>query len=129
MGEPESAALIDIQVVRLLEALERSLQQPSVRGSARLGDLLAEDFVEVGASGRSYNRQEVIAMLHQESAVRIDISDLQVRRLGDDVALVTYRACKRDDLPRHSLRSSIWRQSQHRWRLVFHQGTLCPDAS
>jgi xylulose-5-phosphate/fructose-6-phosphate phosphoketolase len=48
---------------------------------------------------------------------------------GDmDVALVTYRSVSLypDGSKFHSLRSSIWKIIDGRWRMAFHQGTLIP---
>jgi xylulose-5-phosphate/fructose-6-phosphate phosphoketolase len=46
---------------------------------------------------------------------------------GDmDVALVTYRSVSPDGSKFHSLRSSIWKIIDGRWRMAFHQGTPIP---
>lgn len=111
----------------LLRQLEEDLLRLEVRRSAEaVGRLLAEDFVEFGASGRAYDRQAIIAALAAEQPVARSISDFQARPLAPAVYLVTYRASRAepaDALPRMSLRASIWAQIDGRWQLVFHQGT------
>ena len=51
----------------LLRGLEEDLLRPESRRSvAAVSERLAEDFMEIGSSGRSYTRQEVIAALAAE---------------------------------------------------------------
>jgi nitronate monooxygenase len=103
-----------------LHRLELSLLDPARRAApASLADLLADDYVEHGASGRTYDKAQTLAALAPIAAPRV--SDFRARPLGRDRALVTYRIDK-DDAP--SLRSSIWeRRGAAGWQIVFHQGT------
>jgi len=43
-------------IERLLEALERQLLEPQARKSILVSELLAEEFVEFGSSGRQFNK-------------------------------------------------------------------------
>jgi hypothetical protein len=115
-----------------IHGLEMRLLEPAVRASAAaLADLLAPDFIEFGSSGHAYDRPAIIAALHTEQSapapqVERTISDFAVRRLADDVALATYRVARRaPEVPHEEcfLRSSIWRRSNERWQMIFHQGT------
>jgi len=110
-----------------LRQLEQRLLEPEVRRSGEaLGDLLADEFVEFGSSGRVYSKQSAIEGLAHARAIRITLSDFKATLLAPGVALATYRAIKHDE-PRgqmkHSLRSSIWKLLDGRWQVVFHQGT------
>ncbi len=111
----------------LIRHLEERLLQPDVRHSANdVAELLADDFVEIGSSGRIFDKQTTIAALQHESPVEILLTDYRARMLAPDVILVTYRAIRSASVPAQptqSLRSSIWKQLDGRWRLVFHQGT------
>ena len=107
-----------------LEALERELLMPSVRASDRVAQLLADDFVEFGSSGRSYSKASIIAALHDEAPTTVTATDFAVRMLSAEVALVTYRSHSHAQPDVHALRSSIWRRDSDAWRMVFHQGTL-----
>lgn len=111
----------------LIRHLEERLLQPDVRRSANeLAELLADDFIEFGSSGRIYDRSATIAALQDESPVEISLADFQAKMLAPDVVLATYRAIRSASeaaLPAQSLRSSIWKQIDGRWQLVFHQGT------
>ena len=111
-------------IARQLRELEELLLRPDVRTSPEVAELIADDFVEFGSSGRVYAKTDMIAALLTESPVALSASEFHVAMLADDVALVTYRATRHATTPVHSLRSSIWRLREGRWRIVFHQGTL-----
>jgi hypothetical protein len=121
--------MISENLASLLWELEQRLLQPDVRGSPDVvGDFLDDEFVEFGSSGRVYDKAEIISALakeqDQEPDGQISARDFRLRMLSDEVALITYRT-DRDSRDRRfsSLRSSIWKNQNGRWRMVFHQGT------
>ncbi|MBY0688696.1 DUF4440 domain-containing protein [Microbacterium marinilacus] len=108
-------------------ALERELQTMSTRRDpARVDMLLAADFHEIGASGRTWDRGEIIASLAEETGSGpIQVHDLAGRVVADGVVLATWISVRGE---RRALRSSLWRLDEDgRWRLVHHQGTLLRD--
>jgi hypothetical protein len=117
----------DSELAQTLLALEQRLLQPEVRRSRQeLEKLLAEDFVEIGSSGKIYNLAAIIAELDNEQEIRIALSNFEARPLAPGIALVTYRAViseTESQKPKHSLRSSIWKLIGDNWRMIFHQGT------
>ncbi len=107
-----------------LLGLEQALQQSTTRSDAtRLAQLLAEDFVEYGASGNVWgSRAQVIDGLQDEVFAARRITEFAVKKLlSKGVALVTYRGHRGG--VGTSLRSSIWREEKGQWQMVFHQGT------
>ena len=109
-----------------LEEAERSLLDPEVRGDPRaLDELIADDFIEVGSSGRIYDKETLIEMVTGEEHAPVLIRDFKIRELAPEVVLVTYRTV--GQAGRAALRSSIWVRSDTRWRIVFHQGTPLPN--
>jgi hypothetical protein len=118
----EDAALRDE-----IRRLEEHLLDPRVRASrGEIEALLGEEFVEIGSSGRVFDRDAVIAALVDESGVAFALSDFRATRVAADVVFATYRATARvapSGTARHSLRSSLWVRRAERWRMVFHQGT------
>ena len=111
-----------------LLALEEELLSFQVRASAaRLNELLADDFVEFGSSGRIYDKPTIIRELGESSFVAsFEIGDFFLVMSSEDSALVTYHCEVRSDcgdVIRKSNRSSLWRLVDDRWQLVFHQGT------
>jgi hypothetical protein len=112
--------------VQLVIDLELRLLQPLVRASpVDVDKLLHPDFIEFGASGRTWDRAQVITSLTGEQLsggqAPITASDITGVRLADDVVHVTY-VSQRDQ--RYARRSSIWRRTDAGWRIYFHQGTL-----
>ncbi|MFL1416594.1 DUF4440 domain-containing protein [Pseudomonas fildesensis] len=112
-----------MELEQLLFGLEEELLEGATRSDAvPLSQLLADDFVEFGASGNVWGcKDEVIAGLQEEVFSVRRMSGFAVKVLGEGVALVTYR-CHREGVG-DSLRSSVWREEKGRWRMVFHQGT------
>ncbi len=107
-----------------LQELELCLLQPDIRTSKRVEELLAEDFIEVSSTGSTHTRQEIINALQSEPTTRWTTSQLKVRMIAPDVALVTFNARRHSEPPVLSVRSSIWRQRDGQWQMCFHQGTL-----
>lgn len=116
-----------------IRSLEERLLQPAVRRSANaVAELLADEFVEFGSSGRVFNKQQIIAALQDEDgASRSRLTDFRATRLAPGIILVTYRATRpvgTRETSIESLRSSIWKQIEGRWQMVFHQGTRSTNA-
>ena len=113
-----------------LRRSEEVLLDPAVRSDrTRVGELLADDFVEFGSSGRIWTRDEILDQLAGETPAPIHMADFECSLLAEDVALVTYRASRTDNrtgIQFSSLRCSIWTKKPGGWRLRFHQGTRTP---
>lgn len=109
-----------------------ALADPEVRQAPDvLETILHPDFMEIGASGRVFDRAEIIALLEEETDFApYTVDDFQVTALSTDAALVTYRIPPRTadsgEKP-GSMRSSIWVRTTGTWQLRFHQGTRLPD--
>jgi len=118
---------IDPALSEHLCKLEELMAKPEVRRSPEeLARLLAEDFREFGSSGRVFDKGQIIDALQNQPPVQLWLDEFHVESLAPDVALVTYRGNCRfsgSDQVSHSLRSSIWRNRDGRWEVVFHQGT------
>src|SRR5262245_39136188 len=111
----------------MLRQLEERLLQPNVRRSARdVAELLADEFMEFGSSGRIFTKQQLLDSLQQESPTRRTLREFRTRTLAPGVVLVTYRAMRQDESEgqvAYSLRSSIWCWREGHWQMIFHQGT------
>lgn len=102
--------------------LEQRLLDSSVRGSPQaVVPLLHPDFVEFGSSGRVYTKEMMVKMMLQQTPGVVKIRDFDVREIGPDAALVTYRTVGAEG--KETRRSSVWLSEANRWRIVFHQGT------
>ncbi|MGL4438328.1 MAG: DUF4440 domain-containing protein [Bosea sp. (in: a-proteobacteria)] len=115
-------------LLKQLIILERSLLDPLVRGDPfALQTLLHRDFLEIGRSGRFYDREEVLTALAAEPlpSDQIDIRETRLLYLGHGCCALVYLAvgAKGGALTR---RTSIWRETTEGWQMMFHQGTPCP---
>jgi hypothetical protein len=113
-----------------IRSREERLLDPSVRrDSEQVSTLLADDFVEFGSSGRTFDKAQVLEYLRdelpQEEAL---IRNFVAKPLSSTVFLITYRATRGDLGVHHSdsWQCSIWVKRDGRWQLQFHQGTSIP---
>jgi hypothetical protein len=116
-----------IDVAEVLQ-LERELQTAECRRDrSRVSALLAEDFIEVGASGRVWDRPSVLELLGAESRddAVIEVHDLTGRVIGDGFVMARWDS---DRGGRRARRTSLWRREPAGWRLVHHQGTRLPES-
>ncbi len=115
-------------IAATLRANEAALLDAQRRGDAdAVAALLAEDFEEIGSSGRRYDRAATLAAVGTAPLDAAAIGDFSLHLLAADLALVAFRArLRRGGRVLHSWRSSLWRHEHGAWRLVFHQGTPCP---
>jgi hypothetical protein len=103
-----------------LLAFEIALAARDASGlDVELANLIADEFVEFGASGRSWTATTIRAALATPAQVRPTIEDFEIDILGDGVVLATYRISA--PVPAH--RSSIWIRRDGAWQIRFHQGT------
>ncbi|MBN9150929.1 MAG: DUF4440 domain-containing protein [Cryobacterium sp.] len=85
--------------------------------------LLADDFHEIGQSGRHWTRSEVVAALTESEDTddgMIVIKERQANHLADGAVLLTYWLEFDESTSR---RSSIWTRRDGELTLLFHQGT------
>ncbi len=105
-----------------LHASEMEMLDPAVRADpVRVRELLHDDFIEFGSTGRVYNKEILVEMLRTERPSTVSIRDFTVRQLASDTALVTYRTVGQSG--HEARRSSVWVHQDGVWRMVFHQGT------
>lgn len=113
-----------------IRSLEEALHRPETRRSRRAVEaLLAEGFVEFGASGTVYDRMGIIDLLSRDSGAddgELRAANYVLKSISSDAVLLTYETDRsREDGSRQCvLRSSIWRREGLKWRMFFHQGTV-----
>lgn len=112
------------QRLRLVRRLEELLLSPSMRGSPKdMRWLLADGFIEFGASGRVWRKPDYSVPMPD---LKWEIRDFNAVELARNVILVTYRISTRrkgEKKAAYSLRSSIWKLRKNAWQIHFHQGT------
>ncbi len=118
---------MDNQLTRLIKDLEVELFQPSVRKSTdRLNELLADDFLEFGASGSRYTKDDELEHLPKLDEAKYTVHDFATVQIAPDTVLATYRVEKQvlnSGEKSFSLRSSLWQERNGQWQVFFHQGT------
>lgn len=104
-----------------LERLEVALARRDEAGlPGGYGAVLADEFAEVGRSGRVWNREAILEALAAATPSPIDVVDLSVVELAASVWLVRYDTIVSGA---RTHRSSVWVRSGGRLRMRYHQGT------
>lgn len=114
------------KLLNTLMELEKSLHTTSVRRSKeKLNELLHNEFEEFWASGRTYNKCQMIEALTTETHCKIQATDFELSMLSKDIAKLEYKTTSilPNNVTRTTLRTSIWKQEQDQWKMIFHQGT------
>ena len=122
------AKAVAMDLSKTLLILEQHLLSHAVRSNAEdVSRLLADDFVEFGASGNVWSKAEVVEQLPLQPFTQRTISEFTTKSLSENTALVTYQ-CQNVAIDQrattNSLRSSVWRKDGEQWQMVFHQGTF-----
>lgn len=84
----------------------------------------APDFFEFGRSGRTYTREQSLAVPAEPIRAVIPLPNLRIRLLDGTTAQVTYdSAVTYGGVVEYAHRSSIWTRASSGWIMRFHQGT------
>ena len=113
-------------VLEQLQAREPIFHRPELGTSRQAFEqVTSEDFWEIGASGRIYDRATVLDLLEQRHATPqvedLQASEFRIRRLAPDTYLLHYTLLQGT---RKTRRTTVWRQADDGWKIVFHQGTI-----
>ena len=109
--------------------LENYLLKLEVRQSVeKTSELLSDNFTEFCSSGHIYHYNKGQAINEGNlQAIDWEIADFEINLLSNDCLLATYRLIKHSESnenKKYSLRSSIWKYFDGKWKMIFHQGTL-----
>lgn len=88
-----------------------------------LHELLADDFLEFGSSGNSYDKKaqlDAAKTINMNKPIQFTVTDFKIKLLASDVILATYRTLRHND-SKYALRSSIWKKNNSKWQMIFHQ--------
>ncbi|VYU37559.1 Uncharacterised protein [Clostridium tertium] len=106
--------------------LEKQLLDPVVRKTPeKLREFLSEDFIEFCSSGTIYRYNPNDTFF--EENVSFKIMNFTCAELTEGYALATYKVDKiyeKENTIKSSIRSSIWKLIDSKWKMIFHQGTL-----
>ena len=115
----------DAETIATLLELERAMWNDATRRDRSwMAEHVAASFTEFGWSGRTYTRDDVLDDAGAAAApIDAQLVDLDIRALGPDTALITYRSIEARGAGN---RASLWIRRDGRWLLEFHQGTPSP---
>ncbi|MEV6553018.1 DUF4440 domain-containing protein [Streptomyces sp. NPDC051597] len=112
------------QDVRAAVDGELRLLDPQVRAcEERVLELLDPEFTEIGASGRHWDRNSILAATGDGTVsddAPVHVAEMSGVVLAPGVVHLTYAT---EHAGRRARRSSLWRLTESGWRLYFHQGT------
>jgi hypothetical protein len=120
----------DRAVLEELRRREPIFHRPEyARSRAQIEAMTAQDFWEIGASGRRYSREYVLDTLDARLENPVDDSwetrDFHCRELAPELYLLTYTLLQGERVTR---RVSIWQRRASGWTILFHQGTVVQEA-
>ena len=113
-------------VLRELRQREPIFHRPEL-GTTRADfeRMTADDFWEIGASGKVYDRAFVLDMLEERHRTpqpeTLHAFDFSIRQLSADTWLLHYTLLQET---RRSRRTTVWTRTSDGWKIVFHQGTI-----
>jgi hypothetical protein len=95
--------------------------------------LLAEDFREIGSSGRMFCKSDVLDGIKESQIVDCSFEEFRFLRVDSTCVIVTYvttatRILQGLEQSRRAYRSSTWVERNGAWRIIFHQGTVLTAA-
>ena len=120
----------DIDDVDAAVGCELELLDPVCRvDPGRVAALLADDFIEIGQSGRIGSRDDVVAALAAEPGMDgITVGPMSGQRIAPGLVVVRYTTHHHGGAGTFH-RSGWWRQTTNGWRCWFHQATVVPAPS
>lgn len=99
------------------------------RTRAAFEAMMAEEFWEVGASGRTYGKECVLNTLEHRYSEPYDdewkTEEFYCQEVASNNYLLTYMLRQGSRVTR---RATLWRRASHGWVIVFHQGTVVEEA-
>lgn len=110
--------------------LENDLMKSETRKSPqKINEILADDFNEFCSAGFEYHYKNGDVFQEQNDNNELDweIIDFKTEQLSDDCILTMFKLIKHNHSNKnnkYSLRSSIWKCYDGKWKMFFHQGTL-----
>lgn len=118
--------MTESEILSELRQLEPTFHAAYPKATVQDFELLVdENFWEIGASGKTYDRAFALHTLKNRASIPSptmwQTSDYAVRKVGDSVFLLTYTLTQP---MRITKRLSVWEATPHGWKVVFHQGTV-----
>ncbi len=103
------------------------------RDSAAVEAALADDFREIGSSGRLYSKSDILDGIKKSTILDCSFEGFRFLPVDSTCVIVTYvttstRIQQGREQTFRAYRSSTWVEQHGTWRMIFHQGTILPAA-
>lgn len=85
-----------------------------------LDQLIDDDFIEIGSSGKIYTKKMTVGVLLQPGRRSIDPEFISLRELSENLYMLTFRTGSGSVTV---VRNSIWKRTDSGWKIIYHQGT------
>ncbi|MBN1060214.1 UNVERIFIED_ORG: DUF4440 domain-containing protein [Clostridium botulinum] len=114
---------------QILEAETDLLKSEIRKSSEKINQILANDFIEFSSSGKEYyyKNGDVFQDEMDNTQFNWEIVNFRIKELSSDCILSMYKLIKHNEIDenkKYSLRSSIWKYTNGKWKMFFHQGTI-----
>jgi hypothetical protein len=107
--------------------LEIELQKPDVRKSKdQLDEIISDDLKEIGSKGEFYTKKDALINLPNSPEIKFVMTDFKIDILTPELVQTFFNTEKTlvvTGEKSYSARSSIWKNENGKWKLLFHQGT------
>jgi hypothetical protein len=107
----------------LIDNQNQYVQAFADKNVAYINQAIADDFKGIGTNGEFYDKDEIAGSARWGISKDVRSYDLQVVRLTDDSAIVTYNLIIPGARPRYRHMSDTWAKVGGKWKLKFQQYT------
>jgi hypothetical protein len=119
---PQSKALSPFEQ-ELVNNQNRYVQAFAEKDTAYVTQTIADDFKGIGTNGDFYDKDELVGASHWGLSKDVRAYDVEVVRLTDDSAVVTYNLIVPGSRPRYRHMADTWARDNGKWKLKFQQVT------
>ena len=117
---PSPVSAFEQELVTNQNQFAQALAEKNV---AYMRQAVADDFRGIGTNGDFYDKDELVGSAHEGLPKDLRVYDVQVVRLNDDSAVVTYNLIMPGARPRYRHMSDTWAKDGGKWKLKFQQYT------
>ena len=107
--------------------LEQKLQKHEVRKSVDiLDEIISDELIEVTSKGTLSTKNDCLINLPAAPEIHFEMTDFSARLLAPDLVQTFFKTKKTivdTNESSISIRNTIWKNENGKWKMVFHQGT------
>jgi hypothetical protein len=122
-AQPPQAKPLSPFEQELMNNQNRYVQAFADKDAAYVNQAIADDFKGIGTNGDFYDKGELVGASQWGLSKDVRAYDVQVVRLTDDSAVVTYNLIVPGARPRYRHMSDTWARDNGKWRLKSQQVT------